>query len=172
MEEKDLELEETLENPQDYSGETEASDSSTDEPSVEELQAQLEKEKRAKEQLYARLKKLEEKLKVEKIEKVGKNTQDDKDLEAKLEFIAFHGKDLTKEEIQEVFTYAKAKGVSYEEALKSPVISAYLEKSKAQRKAEEAQVDVSSGKSDIEKKFTEEQLKSMSLEELKKIIPK
>ena len=39
-------------------------------------------------------------------------------------------------------------------------------------KAESAVVDVDSTKSDIEKKYTADQLKNMPLEELEKILPK
>lgn len=144
----------------------EASTSSDDSASAETLEEKVKKLESVNKQLYARLQKMKE-AKPKVVE-----PQDDKDFQKKIEFAIFHGKDLTKEEMEEVFTYAKAKNVSYEEALKSPVISVYLEKSKEQRKAEQAQVDVESGKSDIEKKYTSEQLRSMSLEDLKKIIPK
>lgn len=39
-------------------------------------------------------------------------------------------------------------------------------------KAESAVVDVDSTKSDIEKKYTEDQLRNMPLEELEKLLPK
>jgi hypothetical protein len=148
------------------SADEEASTSSDDSTNVETLEERLKKLEGVNKQLYARLQKMKEaKPKVVQ-------PQDDEDFKKKIEFAIFHGKDLTKEEMEEVFAYAKAKNISYEEALKSPVISVYLEKSREQRKAEQAQVDVESGKSDIEKKYTPEQLRSMSLEELKKIIPK
>jgi hypothetical protein len=133
---------------------------------VKALKEELKKKDSLNKQLIARIYKMKEaKSKVVQ-------PQDDKDFQKKIEFAIFHGKDLTKEEMEEVFSYAKAKNISYDEALKSPVISTYLEKSREQRKAEQAQVDIESGKSDIEKKYTPEQLRSMSLEELKKIIPK
>jgi len=144
----------------------EASASSDDSMSVETLEEKVKKLESINKQLYARLQKIKEaKTKVVK-------PQEDDEFKKKIEFAIFHGKDLTKEEMEEVFAYAKAKNISYEEALKSPVISTYLEKSREQRRAEQAQVDVESGKSDIEKKYTPEQLRSMSLEDLKKIIPK
>jgi hypothetical protein len=148
------------------SADEDASASSDDSTNVETLEERVKKLESINKQLYARLQKMKEaKPKVVQ-------PQDDEDFKKKIEFAIFHGKDLTKEEMEEVFAYAKAKNISYEEALKSPVISTYLEKSREQRKAEQAQVDVESGKSDIERKYTPEQLRSMSLEELKKIIPK
>jgi hypothetical protein len=159
---QDDELESLIES----SADEEASTSSDDSTSVETLEERLKKLESVNKQLYARLQKMKE-AKPKVVE-----PQDDKDFKKKIEFAIFYGKDLTKEEMEEVFAYAKAKNISYDEALKSPVISTYLEKSREQRKAEQAQVDVESGKSDIEKKYTPEQLRSMSLEELKKIIPK
>jgi len=154
-----------LESLIDSSADEEASTSSDDSTNVETLEEKVKKLESINKQLYARLQKMKE-AKPKVVE-----PQDD-EFKKKIEFAIFHGKDLTKEEMEEVFAYAKAKNISYEEALKSPVISTYLEKSREQRKAEQAQVDVESGKSDIEKKYTPEQLRSMSLEELKKIIPK
>jgi hypothetical protein len=159
---QDDELESLIES----SADEEASVSSDDSTKVETLEEKVKKLESINRQLYARLQKMKG-VKSKVVE-----PQEDKDFKKKIEFAIFYGKDLTKEEMEEVFAYAKAKNISYEEALKSPVISTYLEKSREQRKAEQAQVDVESGKSDIERKYTPEQLRSMSLEELKKIIPK
>jgi len=163
--ENSLNQDDELESLIDSSADEEASTSSDDSTNVETLEEKVKKLESINKQLYARLQKMKE-AKPKVVE-----PQDD-EFKKKIEFAIFHGKDLTKEEMEEVFAYAKAKNISYEEALKSPVISTYLEKSREQRKAEQAQVDVESGKSDIEKKYTPEQLRSMSLEELKKIIPK
>jgi hypothetical protein len=164
--ENSLNQDDELESYIESSADEDASASSDDSTQVAALEEKVKKLESVNKQLYARLQKMKE-----ATSKVVE-PQDDKDFKQKIEFAIFHGKDLTKEEMEEVFAYAKAKNISYDEALKSPVISTYLEKSREQRRAEQAQVDVESGRSDVERKYTDEQLRSMSLEELRKIIPK
>jgi type IV secretory pathway VirB4 component len=166
MDEIEKELEETLENPQEdsFSGSTHENQktegASTSEDEVEKL-------KKINSQLYARLKKLEAKTKEIKVEEKSDNG----DFEKKIEFALFHARDLGKEELEEIFAYAKAKGISYEDAYKSPMIQTYLERVREQKKAEQAQVS-SSGGGSLETKYSEEELKNMPLSELEKIIPK
>ena len=58
-----------------------------------------------------------------------------------------------------------------EEALKNPYIKKTIDNMLEQKKAEQAAEIGDSGKSDFEKKYSTEQLKSMSVEELEKILP-
>lgn len=57
-------------------------------------------------------------------------------------------------------------------ALEDKRVKAGIEALRQQAKAEAATVDTDSAKSEIEKKFTHEQLKGMSSSELEKILPK
>lgn len=57
-------------------------------------------------------------------------------------------------------------------ALDNPYIKTALETIREKRKAESAVVDVDTNKSDIEKKFTTEQLQNLPLDELEKLLPK
>jgi hypothetical protein len=163
---QDNELESLINSSADEEASTSSDEEVLTPEEVKALKEELKKKDSLNKQLAARLYKMKE-AKTKVVE-----SQDDTEFKKKIEFAVYHGKDLTKEEMEEVFAYAKAKNISYDDALKSPVISTYLEKSREQRKAEQAQVDVESGKSDVERKYTSEQLRSMSLEELKKIIPK
>jgi hypothetical protein len=163
---QDNELESLINSSADEEASTSSDEEVLTPEEVKALKEELKKKDSLNKQLAARLYKMKE-AKTKVVE-----SQDDTEFKKKIEFAVYHGKDLTKEEMEEVFAYAKAKNISYDDALKSPVISTYLEKSREQRKAEQAQVDVESGKSDVERKYTPEQLRSMSLEELKKIIPK
>lgn len=162
---------------------------SQSQPEVEELLENIEDEE-VKEKLQNHLKTLEiqrmkAKEKAEKLQKeleAAKNPQPEQKVETKpstddqwrkrMEFVVGKGRDLTADEVEEVISYAEGKGISYADALNTPFVKAALEKIREQRRAEEAAVETESSKSDIEKRFTEEQLKSMSAEELEKIIPK
>lgn len=57
-------------------------------------------------------------------------------------------------------------------ALEDKRVKAGIEALRQQAKAEAATVDTDSAKSDVEKKFTHDQLKGMSSSELEKILPK
>lgn len=57
-------------------------------------------------------------------------------------------------------------------ALENQYVKAALDAMREKDRAESAVVDVNSNKSDIEKKFTEDQLRNMPLEELEKLLPK
>ena len=58
-----------------------------------------------------------------------------------------------------------------EEALKNPFIKQTIDNMITQKKAEQAAVAEESGKSEVDKKYTTEQLKSLPSEELEKILP-
>jgi len=58
-----------------------------------------------------------------------------------------------------------------EEALKNPYIKKTIDTMIEQKRAESAVIDGDNGKSEIDKKYTQDQLKSMSAEELEKILP-
>ena len=72
----------------------------------------------------------------------------------------------TDEEIEFIKPYGSKK------ALENPYIKTALETMREKRKAESAVVDVDTNKSDIEKKFTEDQLKNLPLDESEKLLPK
>lgn len=57
-------------------------------------------------------------------------------------------------------------------ALENTYVKTAIQTIREQRKAEQATVEADSAKSDIEKKYSASQLKSMSAEELRKILPK
>lgn len=93
---------------------------SEDVKTLKEKLAELEHKNK---QLYARLKK-----EPEKVEKKPSYSQpvEDSDWKQKIEFITTKGRSLDAEDVDEVIAYAKGKGISYEEALKSQVIKAHL----------------------------------------------
>lgn len=72
----------------------------------------------------------------------------------------------TDEEIEFIKPYGGKK------ALENPYIKTAIETIREKRKAESAVVDVDTNKSDIEKKYTDEQLKNLPLDELEKLLPK
>lgn len=72
----------------------------------------------------------------------------------------------TDEEIEFIKPYGGKK------ALDNPYIKTALETMREKHKAENAVVDVDTNKSDIEKKFTEDQLRNLPLDELEKLLPK
>lgn len=57
-------------------------------------------------------------------------------------------------------------------ALENEYVKMAIESMRTKARAEAGQVDVDSGKSDIEKQHTEEQLKNMPLADLEKLLPK
>lgn len=72
----------------------------------------------------------------------------------------------TDEEIEFIRPYGGKK------ALDNPYIKTAIDTMREKRKAESAVVDVDTNKSDIEKKFTEDQLRNLPLDELEKLLPK
>jgi len=69
--------------------------------------------------------------------KTVQQPQPDQDRVAKLEFKVDH-RDLTSEEVDEVFAYAKTKGIKPDEALERPFIKSFLKEAKDKRESEGA----------------------------------
>lgn len=107
---------------------------------VEALKAKLAEVEAKNKQLYARLKKPAE-------VKKPSNSSSDGDLEwkKKVDFILTKGKELDAESIDEVVAYAKGKGISYDQALESPVIKSYLADSRSKRRVAQATPPTSAG---------------------------
>ena len=87
-------------------------------------------------------------------------------VEEKLERLELKTEGFSDEEIEFIKPYGGKK------ALENPYIKTALETIREKRKAESAVVDVDTNKSDIEKKFTTEQLQNLPLDELEKLLPK
>lgn len=136
------------------------------------LTEKLQQAERAKKQILARAKKAEEELK-----NLKKPITRKEEPQAKVDI---------SEEIWTIADYIR-EGYSREdvdfvlrnggrEALKDPnsFVSLALKAKHEQRKAEEeaSKTSTASGMSEVERKYTEEQLKNMSIEELEKILPK
>lgn len=138
---------------------------------LEELQQRLANAERAKKQILARARKAEERLKEFKPAETPKATApQDTNLDDRLWEVA--------EMIQQGYTRADAEFVSKNggrEALKDPnsYVSVAIRTLHEQRRAESAVDNTThtAGMSEIERKFTPEQLKNMSVEELEKILP-
>lgn len=125
-------------------------------------------------QLYARLKKTEAELKEIK-EKGSKSPAPRKKKQAE------ESKESTDDSIARL--ELKVEGYSPEEidfiqehggkkALENPIVKRVLGEMKEERQAEAAQVTSSSNKSEFERKYSTEDLRNMSTEELEKILPK
>ncbi|NCB02566.1 MAG: hypothetical protein EOM67_10420 [Spirochaetia bacterium] len=133
--ELDLELDDEIQDPDETKAEV-----SED---VEVLKAKLAELEHKNKQLYARLKKEPEKV----VKKPSNNSQPegDSDWKQKIEFITTKGRSLDAEDVDEVIAYAKGKGISYEEALNSPVIKAHLKVKQHREKIANATPRTSSG---------------------------
>lgn len=100
-----------------------------------------------------------------KPEKVEIKSEANPDIEKRLEKIELTAKGYSDEEIK----FIQSNGGK--SSLENTFVKAAIEKIREQQKAEQASVETESSKSDIEKKYTTSQLKTMSAEELKKILP-
>jgi len=120
---------------------------------VDALKAKLAELEHKNKQLYARLKK-----EPEKAEKKPSYSQpvEDSDWKNKIEFITTKGRNLDAEDVDEVIAYAKGKGISYEEALNSPVIKAHLKVKQHREKIANATPPTSSGSVKVNGKTWEE----------------
>ena len=137
------------------------------EESVEALKASLAKEQEARRQLTARAKAAEEALKKSKpstpaptpetVDKKGYDLDEVTDLRLD---------GYSKEEVKFIMNNGGRK------SLEDPFVKVAIEKNREQRKAEQAIPQEETGKSEIERKYTQEQLSKMSAEELYKILPK
>lgn len=108
---------------------------------VEALKAKLAKIEDTNRKLYARLKKPAE------VKKPQFNSQPNEDLEwkRKVDFILTKGNGLDAETIDEVIAYSKGKGISYEQALESPLMKSYLSERNSKQRVEQATPSTSSG---------------------------
>lgn len=139
---------------------------------LEELQQRLANAEKAKKQILARARKAEEKLKELRPVETPKPLAEAQtpNIDEKIWEVA--------EMIQQGYTKADAEFIQKNggrEALKDPnsYVSVALRTLQEQRKAEQAASETTtvSGMSEIERKYTPEQLKNMSIQELEKILP-
>lgn len=133
-----------------------------DKPSLEDFY-KLEEEKKKLEEtnkkLYARLKSSPNK-------PLGQAVSQSPDITDKLEKLELRTKGYSDDEINFLKPYGG------EKALENPYVKQALEIMREKAQAEKAVVDVDGGKSDIEKKYTDDQLKNMPIDELEKLLPK
>lgn len=151
----------------------EIQDSQTDEttnvnvePTLEDYNELASKNK----ELYARLKKVEAKAKEVKLapaEKASiKSADSDSNITERLDRIELQTKGYADSEVDFILRNGGKK------ALDDEFVKAAIETKRQQAKAENATVDTDSAKSDIEKKYTQDQLKEMSVADLEKILPR
>jgi len=159
MEKNDVVEQEATETPEVDEQETDHDES------AEELQARLEKAEKEKEALLGRLKRAESKKKkapkAESSEIINNTSDDDRieRLELKLDGYADG-------EIEEIMKFGGKAFLQTELGKKAADLI------RDQRKAEEAAKIETSAKSEFESKYSDQDLKDMSAEELKKILPK
>ena len=65
-------------------------------------------------------------------------SREDPDWRPKIDFVTGKGRDLDAEEVTEVVNYAKGAGISYDDALETPMFKAYLKERQAQKRVENA----------------------------------
>lgn len=133
-----------------------------DGPSLEdyiELKEKAEKLEETNKKLYARLKSSPSNKPLgQAVSPVG--------IDEKLEKLELRTKGYSDDEINFLKPYGG------EKALENPYVKQALEIMREKSMAEKAVVDVEGGKSDIEKKYTDDQLKNLPLDELEKLLPK
>jgi flagellar biosynthesis GTPase FlhF len=138
----------------------------------EELQQKLANAEKAKKQILARARKAEEKLKEYKPAETPKAPVTEPNIDDKMWEVA--------EMIQQGYTRSDAEFIQKNggsEAMKDPnsYVSVALRTLQEQRRAEQASYGTeasTAGLSEIERKYTPEQLKNMSVEDLEKILPR
>ena len=163
--------------------EKEVKDSATNETQDQELEISLDAtdgdavdskevvDKQKFDQVFARMKKAEEavkslKTKSQEVKVETPATQVDKkgyDLD---EVTDLRLDGYSKEEVKFIMNNGGRK------SLEDPFVKVAIEKNREQRKAEQAIPEMESGKSEVERKYTQEQLSKMSADELYKILPK
>lgn len=141
------------------------------EESVEALKEKLAKEQEARRQLTARAKAAEEALKKQKVSEtpaptpkpdVKGNSGYDLDEVTDLRLDGY-----SKDEVKFIMQNGGRKALE-----ENTFVKVAIEKIREQKKAEQAIPDMESNKSEVERKYTQEQLSKMSAEELYKILPK
>ena len=139
------------------------------EESVEALKEQLAKKDTANKQILARAKSEEARRKAVEAELAKiKPTQEKTDVKGydldEVTDLRLDG--YSKEEVKFIMNNGGRK------ALEDSFVKVAIEQIRTQKKAEAAIPDMESNKSEVERKFTQEQLSKMSAEELYKILPK
>lgn len=138
------------------------------EESVEALKEKLAKEQEARRQLTARAKAAEEALKKQKVSETPAPTPKpdvkgyDLDEVTDLRLDGY-----SKDEVKFIMQNGGRKALE-----ENTFVKVAIEKIREQKKAEAAIPDMESNKSEVERKYTQEQLSKMSAEELYKILPK
>jgi hypothetical protein len=142
----------------------------TPEESIDVLKEQLAKEREAKRQILARAKAAEETAK--KLKETStpppaptpKNDSKGYDLD---EVTDLRLDGYSKDEVKFIMQNGGRKALE-----DNSFVKVAIEKIREQKKAEQAIPEMESGKSEVERKYTQEQLSKMSAEELYKILPK
>lgn len=134
---EDLELEEETSQETDESGAdetTKAKDSQADAKSEreKELEVQLAAEKKKNEELFGRTKRAEK-----KIDKPKSNPEQ----VDQVDLAEFFSKGGTKQDYEQLQVIMRGKGLSMAEAQKDPLFEAYIEREKAKKRDEAAQVN-------------------------------
>ena len=138
------------------------------EESVEALKAQLAKKDAATKQILARAKAAEEELKRRKASETPAPTTTPDVKGYNLDEVTDLRLDgYSKDEVKFIMQNGGRKALE-----DNSFVKVAIEQIRTQKKAEQAIPDMDSGKSDIERKYTQEQLSKMSAEELYKILPK
>lgn len=138
------------------------------EESVDALKEQLAKEQEARRQLTARAKAAEEALKKQKVSETPAPTPKPDVKSVDLDEVTDLRLDgYSKEEVKFIMNNGGRKALE-----ENAFVKVAIEKIREQKKAEEAIPDMESNKSEVERKYTQEQLSKMSAEELYKILPK
>jgi hypothetical protein len=133
---------------------------------TEALKAELAKEREAKRQILARAKAAEELVKKSRETSKPKETQAPVSTDYKDEVYDLRLDGYSREEAQFIMKNGGRKALE-----DNNYVKVAIETLREQKKAEQAIPDIDSGKSDIERKYTPEQLEKMPMEELVKILP-
>jgi hypothetical protein len=136
--------------------------------SVEVLKEKLAKAEEAKRQLTARAKAAEETVRKHKVSETPAPTPKTDNKGFDLDEVTDLRLDgYSKDEVKFIMNNGGRKALE-----DNNFVKVAIEQIRTQKKAEQAIPDMDSGKSDIERKYTQEQLGKMSAEELYKILPK
>lgn len=160
MPEQDIENIDSLNDAEVNDNDTQGNDDNL--PTLEDFQALAEEKKRLEEtnkKLYARIKQASPN------KPLGQAVSNNS-MEEKLEKLELRTKGYSDDEISFLKPYGG------EKALENPYVKQALEIMREKAQAERAVVDTDGGKSDIEKKYTDEQLRNLPIDELEKLLPK
>jgi len=145
--EKDIELQDSI-NP-DEDGELKQTDTEptgeegSDDPQLEENAEELETLKAQNAKLYARAKKAEDALKGRKDPQTDKTETDstpDSEWKQKIEFVLEH-KDLDKDQVEMISSFAKGKGISLTEAFEDKLLKKVIDEDKKEKRIANATPD-------------------------------